>query len=224
MQQARDGYLSSLSDSERETKKRRLLVVGSVGPYGAFLADGSEYRGDYSLSSAEFKTFHHGRIEALFSAGVDVLACETMPSLPEVKALVELLRADFPGTEAWFSFTLKDEGRISDGTPLEDVVELLEDVEQVVAVGVNCVSDEMALAALKRLKQLTKKPLIVYPNSGEQWNAKSRDWYGERNEGSHLAKRTKEMWKAGARIIGGCCRTTPVDIRTIAETLENIGE
>jgi homocysteine S-methyltransferase len=136
--------------------------------------------------------------------------------------LVELLESEFPGTEAWFSFTLKDAMHISDGTPLSTVVKLLETSSQVVAVGVNCVPEASALSALQHLSSLTSKPLVVYPNSGEVWDAESRSWKGEKHEGEGLKERVKEWYSAGARLIGGCCRTTPEDIRAIEETLQHM--
>jgi homocysteine S-methyltransferase len=199
---------------------KELWVAGSVGPYGAFLADGSEYRGDYSIPKDEMKDFHRGRIQALVEAGVDVLACETMPQKAEVEALIELLTTEFPSTEAWFSFTLKDSGHISDGTPLADITALFEDVRQVIALGFNCVPDDVALEALKTLKPLVKRgTLVVYPNSGEQWNAQARTWEGNRTEGSTLAEKTVEWWNAGAGMIGGCCRTTPQDIEVMKKAM-----
>lgn len=214
--EARHEYQSSLTAIQKE---RPLLVAGSVGPYGAFLADGSEYRGDYAITKEDMKEFHRGRVEALVDAGVDILACETMPSFTEVCALAELLADDFPDREAWFSFTLRDEKHISDGTPLSDVVKVLGICKNIVAMGVNCVKEDLALGALKGLSKLTSKPLVVYPNSGEEWNAQKRDWEGCRSEGAHLRERTEGYRKAGAQLIGGCCRTLPSDINIIAETL-----
>ncbi|PSN62601.1 Homocysteine S-methyltransferase [Corynespora cassiicola Philippines] len=202
-----------------EAVERTLLVAGSVGPYGAFLADGSEYRGDYVVGKEEMKEFHRTRIQVLVDSGADILACETIPSFAEAEALVELLREEFPAQEAWFSFTLRDGGSISDGTGLEEVVRLLEGCDKVVAVGVNCVPEDTGLAALETLKGLTKKPLVMYPNSGEQWNAQARDWEGHRTEGKQLADRAREWHSAGARLIGGCCRTTPKDIEVIMKAL-----
>lgn len=224
VQVAREERDAHLSKQEIGNGKE-LWVAGSVGPYGAFLADGSEYRGDYQVSTEQYWNFHRGRIEALLEREtcVDVLAVETIPSFSETRALVELLAREFPDAIAWFAFTLRDEEHISDGTPLRDVVGVLEGSEQVVAIGVNCVPEGMALGALKALKELTTKPLIVYPNSGETWNAEQRKWEGDKNGGDRLAERAKEWWSAGAKLIGGCCRTTPEDIRIIANTLEKVG-
>jgi S-methylmethionine-dependent homocysteine/selenocysteine methylase len=206
-----------------EAGGERLWVAGSVGPYGAFLADGSEYRGDYNVPREEMKSFHRGRIEALVEAGVDILACETIPSKGEVEALLDLLTTEFPDTEAWFSFTLRDAEHLSDGTPLSEIAVFFDHVQQIVALGFNCVPDDLALAALKTLKPLFKRgTLIVYPNSGEQWNAQAREWEGKRTEGSTLADKTVEWWKAGAGMIGGCCRTTPEDIGVMKKALHGV--
>ncbi|CAI9625944.1 unnamed protein product [Alternaria burnsii] len=216
-QQARDEYVTETGEDVRG----RLFIAGSVGPYGAFLADGSEYRGDYSIPQEEMKDFHRGRIQALVSAGVDILACETIPSKGETEALLNLLTTEFPKAEAWFGFTLRDSSHISDGTPLSEIAALFDDVEQVVALGFNCVPDDLALAAMKNLKPLVKRgTLLVYPNSGEQWNAQARKWGGKRTEGSTLAEKTREWSEAGAGLIGGCCRTTPEDIGVMKKALE----
>jgi homocysteine S-methyltransferase len=215
---ARDRLVSSTGGDGKE-----LWVAGSVGPYGAFLADGSEYRGDYHIPKDEMKDFHRGRIQALVEAGVDVLACETMPQKAEVEALLELLATEFPSTEVWFSFTLRDGGHISDGTPLAEIAALFENVTQVIALGFNCVPDDVALEALKTLKPLVKRgTLVVYPNSGEQWDAQARTWEGNRTEGSTLAEKTVEWWNAGAGMIGGCCRTTPRDIEVMKKALGGV--
>lgn len=211
---------ASIAEYE-DSVRRKLFIAGSVGPYGAFLADGSEYRGDYSLPKEEMKAFHRGRIQALVDAGADILACETIPSKSEAEALLELLVAEFSNTEAWFSFTLRDKEHISDGTPLTEIATLFDSVEQVVAVGFNCVADDVALEALGVLRPLVKRgTLVVYPNSGEQWNAQAREWEGARTEGSTLADKTVQWWKAGATMIGGCCRTTPEDIGVMKKALQ----
>ena len=216
-QQARDEYVAETNEDVRS----KLFIAGSVGPYGAFLSDGSEYRGDYSIPQDEMKDFHRGRIQALVSAGADILGIETIPSKGETEALLDLLTTEFPNTEAWFGFTLRDGSHISDGTPISEIAALFDDVEQVVALGFNCVPDDLGLAALKTLKPLVKRgTLMVYPNSGEQWNAKAREWEGKRTEGSTLAEKTMEWNEAGAGLIGGCCRTTPEDIGIMKKALE----
>ncbi|WP_154927808.1 homocysteine S-methyltransferase [Pantoea anthophila] len=211
-QRARHDYLAVRPDA------KTLLVAGSVGPYGAFLADGSEYRGDYALPEAEMMAFHRPRVQALLAVGADLLACETLPSFAEAQALVKLL-AEFPDARAWFSFTLRDAGHISDGTPLAEVVGWLNQQPQVVALGVNCVALESVTPALQQLQTLTDKPLVVYPNSGEQYDAGSKTWHSAPS-GCTLHDKLAEWQQAGARLIGGCCRTSPGDIAAIARTCQ----
>lgn len=202
---AREAYLAE------NPQAGTLLVAGSVGPYGAFLADGSEYRGDYVRSAEEFTAFHRPRVEALLDAGADLLACETLPSGAEIAALLALL-ADYPRARAWFSFTLRDSEHLSDGTPLREVVALLANAPQVVAVGINCIALEETTAALEHLQSLTALPLVVYPNSGEHYDAESKTWHHHGEACATLADYLPRWLAAGAKLIGGCCRTTPKDI------------
>ncbi|EMZ9726041.1 homocysteine S-methyltransferase [Salmonella enterica] len=188
-----------------------LLVAGSVGPFGAYLADGSEYRGDYQCGRREYQQFHRLRIEALLEAGVDLLACETMPNFAEIYALTELLR-EYPEAKAWFSFTLRDSSHLSDGTPLCNVMTLLERYPQIVATGINCVALKDTTAALEHLHAMTSLPLVVYPNSGEHYDAVNKTWHHHGEHKCKLADYLPQWRTAGARLIGGCCRTTPEDI------------
>lgn len=209
-QQARSDYLA------QHPEKTGLLVAGSVGPYGAYLADGSEYRGDYHLPQAEMMAFHRPRIRALAEAGVDLLACETLPSFAELEALIALL-AEFPALTAWFSFTLRDSDHLSDGTPLAQVAALLNTTPQAVALGINCIALDQVTAALQSLSPLTDKPLLVYPNSGEQYDATEKRWHSCGTGHQTLADHLPAWTALGARLIGGCCRTTPKDIAAIAQ-------
>lgn len=209
-QQARTDYLA------QHPQSLPLLVAGSVGPYGAYLADGSEYRGDYQLPLAEMIAFHRPRLTALANAGVDLLACETLPSFAELQALLALL-AEFPALGGWFSFTLRDSQHLSDGTPLAVVMAELNDNPQVLAVGVNCIALENVTPALQQLAALSDKPLLVYPNSGEHYDAVSKTWHSCGNQQHRLINQVADWQHTGARLIGGCCRTTPADIRAIAE-------
>ncbi|MRS91114.1 homocysteine S-methyltransferase [Enterobacteriaceae bacterium RIT714] len=202
---AREAYLAENS------RAGTLLVAGSVGPYGAFLADGSEYRGDYVRTEEQFSAFHRPRVEALLDAGADLLACETLPSFTEIKALAALL-AGYPRARAWFSFTLRDSEHLSDGTPLRDVIAALANNPQIVALGINCIALENTTAALKHLQSLTDLPLVVYPNSGEHYDAVTKTWHHHGEACETLAGYLPQWIAAGAKLIGGCCRTTPADI------------
>lgn len=205
---AREAYLAENANAGT------LLVAGSVGPYGAYLADGSEYRGDYVRSDDVFSDFHRPRVEALLDAGADLLACETLPSFAEIRALTALL-AEYPRARAWFSFTLRDSQHLSDGTPLREVVAWLAGSSQVVALGINCIALENTTAALTHLQGLTALPLVVYPNSGEHYDAVSKTWHHHGEACETLAGYLPQWLAAGAKLIGGCCRTTPRDIAAL---------
>ena len=211
-QQAKMQYLNDIKED------KALLIAGSVGPYGAYLANGSEYTGDYQLSESEFIAFHKDRVTALIDAGVDILACETMPSFLEIKALVKLIQ-QFPMVNCWFSLTLKDQQHISDGTPLTEVIEYLNGIEQIVSVGINCIALEKVTPALGVLSKLTSKPLIVYPNSGEQYDPTTKQWHKNHHHNCTFANQLDTWIKLGAKLIGGCCQTTPEDIVEIHQLL-----
>ncbi|OCK77467.1 homocysteine methyltransferase [Lepidopterella palustris CBS 459.81] len=198
---------------------RTLLVAGSVGPYGAYLADGAEYHGNYNLPKEDMKDFHRVRIKALVDAGVDMLACETLPNLLEVIALLELLAEEFPDVVTWMSFTLSGPGHISDGTAAEDVLNILNASPQVVAVGFNCIPTSLVVEALKAWKPYTTKPLLCYPNSGERYDTVTKSWDGKRAETALVRDLVVEARRQGVDIFGGCCRCGPADIENVCIAL-----
>ncbi len=190
------------------------FIAASVGPYGAFLADGSEYRGNYGLSEKELMDFHRPRMKALIEAGADMLACETIPCLIEAQAIAKLLK-EFPDVTAWVSFSARDEKHISEGQVFADCVKQLERHPQIAAIGINCTSPKHIPALIRAAKKVTQKPVLVYPNSGEKYDAAKNEWDGHPVLDS-FGEQAREWYDAGARLLGGCCRTTPEDIRVIA--------
>jgi homocysteine S-methyltransferase len=206
---ARDDFWASESN---RTGRLRPLVATSVGPYGAMLADGSEYRGRYAVDDATLVEFHRRRLRVLAGAGGDLLACETIPSLREARILADLLR-EFPDTSAWVSFSCKDGGHNCEGEDIGACVAELQNYRQIVAVGVNCTAPQYMVPLLRRMRARTTKPLIVYPNSGEVFDASSKHWSGDAQP--RLGHAARDWLAAGARLIGGCCRTTPTDIRNV---------
>lgn len=206
--QARDAYRAE------NPAAKGLLIAGSIGPYGAYLADGSEYRGDYQRSAQVFQDFHRPRIDALLESGADLLACETLPSFDEIRALAQLL-VEYPVAQAWFSFTLRDSQHLSDGTPLRDVLAFLADYPQILAVGINCIALENTVDALSYLHSQTPLPLVVYPNSGEHYDAVTKTWHHHGEACATLEGYLPQWLAAGAKLIGGCCRTTPKDIAAL---------
>lgn len=186
------------------------LIAASVGPYGAALADGSEYRGRYGLSVAALRRWHRPRLEVLAAAGADVLACETVPDVDEAEALVDLVRS--AGVPAWLSYTI-DGATTRAGQPLGEAFAVAAGVPEIVAIGVNCCAPGDVLPAI-RLARDVGKPVIVYPNSGERWDG--RGWVGPPRFSAGLAA---EWVAAGARVVGGCCRVGPADIAELARVL-----
>ena len=210
-QKARDDY-------ENRTGKHN-YIAGTIGPYGAYLANGSEYRGDYELSVEEYQQFHLPRIEELVNAEVDILAIETQPKLDEVLAILELLKEKYPQQKVYVSYTLSDDDTISDGTPLPRAIHALEDYSQVIAVGINCVKLELVEPALKNMKEITDKHLIVYPNSSAVYDLKSKTWSQPKTSAT-FEELIPNWYEAGARIIGGCCTTGPKEIKAVADFIK----
>jgi homocysteine S-methyltransferase len=191
-----------------------LCVAASIGPYGAALADGSEYRGRYGLSVAALTQWHRPRLEILAAAGADVLALETVPDVDEAEALVNLVRA--VGVPAWLSYTI-DGTRTRAGQPLADAFAVAAGVDEIVAIGVNCCAPDDVLPAIGIAD--IGKPVIVYPNSGERWDGRRRAWTGP-SRFSEFSRQFARQWvAAGARIVGGCCRVRPADIAELAQVL-----
>lgn len=214
--------LARLAVEDRADRRpgRRALVAGSIGPFGAYLCDGSEYTGTYELSPAEYRVFHVERVRALAEAGVDVLAVETMPRLDEARALVGLIAAE-TDRPAWVCFQVRRDGGpvvLADGTPLVEATRWAQEEDTVAAVGVNCVAPALVAPALETLASGTGKPLVCYPNSGEAWDARSRRWRPARTP-VDWARLVPGWLASGARLIGGCCRTRPADIARIAAAL-----
>lgn len=204
-------------DEAHRTHRPRPLVAASVGPYGAFLADGSEYRGDYGLSEDALMDFHRPRLAALWGAGPDLLACETIPCFTEARALARLL-AEFPTAQAWISFSARDGAHLCHGERLADCAAWLDQVPQVIAVGVNCTAPQYIPALIEVIQAVTSKPIVVYPNSGEIFDTEQRVWSGFVTCEA-FAVEARRWYESGARLIGGCCRTTPRHIRDIAVLL-----
>ena len=190
-------------------------VAASAGPYGAALADGSEYRGRYGRSVRELAAWHRPRLEALAGAGPDVLALETVPDIDEAEALMAAISG--LGIPAWLSYSIAA-GCTRAGQPLAQAFAVAAGVPEVVAAGVNCCAPADVPGAIAIAREVTGKPVIVYPNSGEQWDAHRRAWTGQ----SRYSPAQPRQWiSAGADIIGGCCRVRPADIAQIARTVRS---
>ncbi|WP_333803845.1 homocysteine S-methyltransferase [Sulfurospirillum sp.] len=202
-------------DSKNHTKRQKPLVAASVGPYGAYLADGSEFTGNYGLSVEELMRFHRKRLATLIEAKPDLLACETIPCLMEVRALCALLK-EYPEVSSWVSFSAKDGTHINSGESVRECAQFLEAQKQIVAIGINCTAPQYIESLISEIKAVSSKPIIVYPNGGSTYNALTKTWDGISKSTSY-GKMAYGWFQKGAKIIGGCCQTTPEDIAQIAK-------
>lgn len=202
--------------ARESTKGRDALVAASVGPYGAILHDGSEYRGRYGVSRERLIDFHGERLEVIASSNPDLLAIETIPDLDEVSALVDVL-SGFPDLPAWLTMSCADGRRTSAGQPVEELVDAVRDAPSIRAVGVNCTAPEHVEALLATLSAAGATSLVAYPNSGRAWSP-TAGWSGEGTDvGEDLVARWREVPRVA--LIGGCCGVGPDSIAGIARSL-----
>lgn len=197
---------------------KHVLIAASLGPYGAALHNGAEYHGNYACTFDDLVEFHRQRIDILATAlpaeAPDLLAFETLPSLPEAEAIGQAL-AHHPELASWFSFTCRDEERVAHGELLRQCAAAVSVLPQTIAIGVNCTHPALISALIGELRASSDKPVVIYPNSGEGWDAQNRCWTGTSDPAAYGEKAAQ--WRAaGAQIIGGCCRTRPTHIRQVA--------
>ncbi|KAK4355505.1 hypothetical protein RND71_024476 [Anisodus tanguticus] len=233
--EARDVYYSRCCESSSDhstdgkvLKKSPILVAASVGSYGAYLADGSEYSGEYgdAIDLNFLKDFHRRRVQLLADSGADIIAFETVPNkleaqlLAPVQAFVELLKEEDIKTPAWLSFNSKDGINVVSGDSLSECAAIGESCEEVLAVGINCTPPRFILDLILSIKQVTTKPILVYPNSGESYDGIRKEWVSNTGITDEDFVPCVNKWcEAGASLVGGCCRTTPNTIRAIQNAL-----
>jgi homocysteine S-methyltransferase len=189
-------------------------VAASIGPYGAFLADGSEYRGNYGLSVEELKEFHRERLFTLISTKPDFLAFETVPEITEARAYIELMQECGSQIPFWISFSCKSESELCSGESFADAVQIVNNSSNAFGIGIKCTAPHLISPLLKSAS--SKIPYIVYANSGRTWDAFAKKWDGSGN--LVFDSRLIQEWRAlGASIIGGCCGVGPSDIAALGQ-------
>ena len=195
---------------------RRIWIAASLGPYGAALHNGAEYHGRYEIDEDALVAFHAERLEVIAKTSADFIAFETTPSLSEARAILRAL-AHCPDLSAWISFTCRDAEHIAHGEPLPACAEVLSDSDQILAIGINCVPPQLILPLMNGARRGARgrKPILVYPNSGEVWDAATRTWHGEDNT-ERFGSLAQSWFTAGAQAVGGCCRTRPAHIAAVA--------
>ncbi len=214
-QRARETFMMESEAAGRPVES--LLVAGSVGPYGAMLADGSEYRGDHDPGVTALRELHAPRMEALLESGADLLAMETIPTIREAAVLVALL--DEFGATGWLSYQCRDGDTTAAGEPIAEAMRVASASSGMVAVGVNCTAPRFLPSLLAQAAPVTDLPLVAYPNGGDRWDASARHWIADDAAGAFDASRVATWAGMGAGWIGGCCGTGPADIAALAAAL-----
>jgi homocysteine S-methyltransferase len=212
--EARDAFWA---EPARQRGRLEPIVAASAGPYGAYLADGSEYDGRYGVGRATLAAFHRRRLQVLGDTSADLIAFETIPSLPETEVIAALL-GELPGTWAWITFTCRDAERLWDGSRIADAVSAALAAPRLTGVGVNCTAPRHVPALVDTVRSMTDLPVIAYPNSGEVYDLLSRRW-GGRAESEGWLDCVQDAFAAGARVLGGCCRIGPPTIRGLRAQL-----
>ncbi|KAK8529510.1 hypothetical protein V6N13_102423 [Hibiscus sabdariffa] len=220
--EARDKFWDS-TQSIPGNRYNRALVAASIGSYGAYLADGSEYSGCYGpdVNLDKLKDFHRRRLQVLVEAGPDLLAFETIPNKLEAQACVELLEEENIQIPSWICFSSVDGYNAPSGESFKECFDVLNKSTKVNAVGINCAPPHFIESLLCKFKELTTKAIVVYPNSGEIWDGRAKKWKPSKCFGDDTFEVVAPRWRdLGAKVIGGCCRTTPSTIRAISNALK----
>ncbi|KAL6505733.1 Nuclear SAM-dependent mono-and asymmetric methyltransferase [Orobanche hederae] len=220
--EARDKFWASVSMKPGH-KYNRALVAASIGSYGAYLADGSEYSGNYgpTVTLEKLRDFHRGRLKVIVEAGPDLLAFETIPNKLDAQACVELLEEENIEIPSWICFSSVDGENASSGESFEECLDVINKTSKVCAVGINCVPPHFVLSLIERFRKMTAKAIVVYPNNGEIWDGIAKRWLPSKCFDDEKFGLFATIWRdAGAKLIGGCCRTTPSTIRLVSQVLK----
>lgn len=210
----------SLAKDVAKSAKEKVWVAASVGPYGAVLGGGQEYVGNYGVSHENLVNFHQERIDVLASANPDLFACETIPDLDEVEALLEVL-AKYPNIPAWITMSAKDGDHTCAGQDISALARAVSHHKNVIAIGVNCTKPEFVTSLFTKLNEATDLPLVVYPNAGRVWDGIGRCWIGEGH--TTLPNQIVQEWTMlGAKLIGGCCGLGPEAISALDKDLAEL--
>ena len=213
--EARDEFWETFEDKQTRIKP---LVAASIGPYGAYLADGSEYSGDYKISDEELKDFHKKRLEIIVETNPDILACETIPLLKEAKIISDLLK-QYPHIASWITFSAKNENYTNAADDIKECMTYLNTQEHISAVGINCTAPQYIPMLIENIKSVCSKPIVIYPNGGSRYNPITKLWERGELSAQDFAKLAYLWYTKGATVIGGCCETTPNEIECIRKTL-----
>lgn len=212
---ANNALRTSVKIAKEAVADTDVKVAASIGPYGAILHDGSEFRGDYKVSQTQLEEFHAERLEEILRSKPDMLAIETIPNVVEAKALAKLLKTvEIP---FWFSFTAGSESNLWSGEPIKEAASEISELSGLFAVGVNCLNPELVLPLVSEIHEVTSIPAIAYPNAGGKWDATIGKWVGQSNKS--LAEWV-QLWRdSPIEWVGGCCGSSAIDVKAVAKIL-----
>lgn len=215
---AKDSIKEFWEKLENKKKREKPLVAASIGPYGAYLANGAEYTGIYGIENEELKNFHKRRVELIAKMTPDIFAVETIPSFHEAKILCEILK-EYKNIPSWISFSAKNGTHINGGESIKECAKYLQTQEHITAIGINCTAPEFITSLIEEIKSVCDKPIVIYPNGGSKYNPVTKKWENSKTDEKEFAKMAK-LWKnKGAKLIGGCCQTGPKEIKELRKTL-----
>ena len=202
-----------------KTGQNKIKIVGSFGPFASYLSDGSEYSGFYELSDSEIKKFHQENSKIIHDLDIDIILYETIPCLREVKIINDLVEAY--KKEVWISMTCNNDLNLRDSSSLEEACEILSKSNQITTIGLNCFNPNLTKKAIKKLRKFSNKKILVYPNSGENFNSKFKTWFGEKK----INNKEFSSWiDESPDIVGGCCRIGKNEIKKMKSFIENGGK
>lgn len=210
----RDDFWNNLEEKEKRIKP---LVAASIGPYGAYLADGSEYTGKYNITDEELKNFHKKRLEVIIETSPDILACETLPSLKEAQILSNLLK-EYSDIPSWICFSAKDAEHTNSGDKITECMSWLDKQNHITSIGINCTAPQFISHLIENTKKVSNKPIVIYPNGGSEYNAITKKWQ-DSTTNKEFGKMAYLWKKQGASLIGGCCQTGPEEIKDLVKYL-----
>ncbi|KAH7516536.1 homocysteine S-methyltransferase 1 [Ziziphus jujuba] len=220
--EARDSFWDAIEATPKHGYNRA-LIAASIGSYGAYLADGSEYSGNYGpkVTLDKLKDFHRRRLQILVEAGPDLLAFETIPNKLEAQACVELLEEENIEMPSWICFSSVDGENAPSGESFKECLEIINKSDRVHAVGINCAPPHFIENLICKFREITDKLIVVYPNSGEIWDGRAKRWLPSKCFDDDKFECFSRRWRdSGASLIGGCCRTTPSTIERISKALK----
>ena len=209
-------FKRSVDLAVKAVEKKEIEIVGSFGPFGSLLADGSEYTGKYKYDDLIIKNYHKNNFEVINNQKLDIILYETIPSLKEIKIISDVIK--YSQKKFWISMTCNKNLKLRDNSSLKEACKILSEMDNISVIGVNCVDPLITSDIIKKLKDYSSKKILVYPNSGEKYNSYTKKWDGESSINNELIK---DWISLSPDIIGGCCRVGYDKISKMRSLIDN---